>query len=92
MIRSKTTLALLAATMLAGCNLAPKYVRPVGAVPATLPQDGIYPAAASDAPDVTRIGWQSFFTDDRLRRTIALGLENNRDLRIAAANVLQARA
>ena len=65
------TLALLAATMLAGCNLAPKYVRPVGAVPATLPQDGIYPAAASDAPDVTRIGWQSFFTDDRLRRTIA---------------------
>jgi outer membrane protein, multidrug efflux system len=92
MIRSKTTLALLAATMLAGCNFAPKYVRPVSAVPATLPQDGIYPAAASDAPDVTKIGWQSFFTDDRLRRTIALGLENNRDLRIAAANVLQARA
>jgi len=92
MIRSKTALALLAASALAGCNLAPKYVRPVGAVPATLPQDGIYPAAASDAPDVTKIGWQSFFTDDRLRRTIALGLENNRDLRIAAANVLQARA
>lgn len=92
MIRSKSTLALLAATMLAGCNLAPKYVRPVGAVPATLPQDGIYPPAASDAPDVSKIGWQSFFTDDRLRRTIALGLENNRDLRIAAANVLQARA
>nr|WP_309704019.1 MULTISPECIES: efflux transporter outer membrane subunit [unclassified Sphingomonas] len=91
-IHSKFALALLAATTLAGCNLAPKYVRPVGAVPATLPQDGIYPAAASDAPDVTRIGWRDFFTDDRLRRTIALGLENNRDLRIAAANVLQARA
>ncbi|WP_294232861.1 efflux transporter outer membrane subunit [uncultured Sphingomonas sp.] len=92
MIRSKFALALLAATTLAGCNLAPKYVRPVGAVPATLPQDGIYPSAASDAPDVTKIGWQDFFTDDRLRRTIALGLENNRDLRVAAANVLQARA
>ncbi|WP_454280389.1 efflux transporter outer membrane subunit [Sphingomonas sp. Marseille-Q8236] len=92
MIRSKFAIVLLAATTLAGCNLAPKYVRPVGAVPATLPQDGIYPAAASDAPDVTKIGWQEFFTDDRLRRTIALGLENNRDLRIAAANVLQARA
>jgi multidrug efflux system outer membrane protein len=92
MIRSKFAIVLLAASTLAGCNLAPKYVRPVGAVPATLPQDGIYPAAASDAPDVTKIGWQEFFTDDRLRRTIALGLENNRDLRIAAANVLQARA
>ncbi|MCT8003345.1 efflux transporter outer membrane subunit [Sphingomonas sanguinis] len=92
MIHSKFAIVLLAATTLAGCNFAPKYVRPVGAVPATLPQDGIYPAAASDAPDVTKIGWQEFFTDDRLRRTIALGLENNRDLRIAAANVLQARA
>jgi multidrug efflux system outer membrane protein len=84
--------ALAAATMLAGCNLAPKYVRPVGAVPATLPQGGVYPAASSDAPDVTKIGWRDFFTDDRLRRVIALGLENNRDLQIAAGNVLQARA
>ena len=91
-MNSKCVLGLLAATALAGCNLAPKYVRPVGAVPAALPQGGVYPAAATDAPDVTKIGWRTFFTDDRLRNTIALGLENNRDLRLAAANVLQARA
>jgi multidrug efflux system outer membrane protein len=91
-MNSKCVLALLAATALAGCNLAPKYVRPVGAVPAVLPQGGVYPVAATDAPDITRIGWRAFFTDDRLRNTIALGLDNNRDLRIAAANVLQARA
>jgi outer membrane protein, multidrug efflux system len=83
---------LAGATMLAGCNLAPNYVRPAGAVPAELPQDGIYPPAPTDAPDVTRIGWRDFFTDDRLRQVIAAGLDNNRDLRIAAANVLQARA
>ena len=88
----KIVLALLGASALAGCNLAPKYVRPEGAVPAALPQGGVYPAAATDAPDVSKIGWQTFFTDDRLRKTIALGLENNRDLRVAAANVLQARA
>ena len=88
----KIVLALLGASALAGCNLAPKYVRPEGAVPAALPQGGVYPAAATDAPDVSNIGWQTFFTDDRLRKTIALGLENNRDLRVAAANVLQARA
>ena len=92
MINRNIVLALLAATSLAGCNLAPKYVRPVGAVPAALPQGGVYPAAATDAPDVTRIGWRTFFTDERLRGTIAQGLDNNRDLRIAAANVLQARA
>ncbi len=91
-MNSKCVLALLAATALAGCNLAPKYVRPIGAVPAALPQGGVYPVAATDAPDITRIGWRAFFTDDRLRNTIALGLDNNRDLRIAAANVLQARA
>ncbi|WP_171009502.1 efflux transporter outer membrane subunit [Sphingomonas sp. 2SG] len=89
---SKILLGLLGATALAGCNLAPKYVRPVGEVPAALPQGGVYAAAATDAPDVTKIGWRDFFTDERLRNTIALGLENNRDLRVAAANVLQARA
>jgi multidrug efflux system outer membrane protein len=91
-MKSKCVLGLLAATALAGCNLAPKYVRPAGEVPAALPTGGVYPAAATDAPDVSRIGWRTFFTDDRLRSTIALGLENNRDLRIAAANVLAARA
>jgi multidrug efflux system outer membrane protein len=92
MMNSKIVLGLLGATVLAGCNLAPKYVRPIGEVPATLPQGGVYPSAATDAPDVSKIGWRTFFTDDRLRNTIATGLENNRDLRIAAANVLQARA
>lgn len=83
---------LLAGSALSACNLAPKYVRPSGAVPAALPQGGVYPSAATDAPDVTAIGWRDFFTDDRLRQVIQLGLDNNRDLRLAAANVLQARA
>ncbi|WP_066807195.1 efflux transporter outer membrane subunit [Sphingomonas asaccharolytica] len=83
---------LLAGSALSACNFAPKYVRPSGAVPTALPEGGIYPRAATDAPDVTAIGWRDFFTDDRLRQVIQLGLDNNRDLRVAAANVLQARA
>ena len=83
---------LLAGGTLSACNFAPTYVRPVGAVPAGLPQGDIYSRAASDAADVTAIGWRDFFVDDRLRQVIQLGLDNNRDLRIAAANVLQARA
>lgn len=92
MIKTRNASLLLVSVALAGCNLAPNYVRPVGAVPAALPQGGVFPAAATDAPDVSATGWRTFFTDERLRRTIALALENNRDLRIAAANVLQARA
>lgn len=88
----RTAAALLASAALAGCNLAPHYVRPQGAIPLALPQGGPYPAAPSDAPDLSKIGWRSFFTDPKLRDVIALGLDNNRDLRLAAANVLQARA
>ena len=92
MIRNRLVLALAASTALAGCNFAPAYVRPPSTVPAALPQGGTYPAAATDARDLTRIGWRDFFTDDRLRQVIQLGLDNNRDLAVAAANVLQARA
>src|SRR3546814_7253363 len=46
----KSILILLAGTtLLAGCNLAPKYERPAGAVPVALPQGGVYPAAPTDA-------------------------------------------
>lgn len=90
---NRSLIACLAgATMLAGCNLAPKYVRPIGAAPATLPRGGVYPVAPTDAPDITRVGWRDFFLDPRLRSVIETGIANNRDLRIAAGNVLQARA
>ena len=90
---NRSLIACLAgATMLAGCNLAPKYVRPLGAAPATLPEGGVYPAAATDAPDITGVGWRDFFLEPRLRQVIETGIANNRDLRIAAGNVLQARA
>ena len=84
--------ALALATALSGCNLAPKYDRPINAVPSALPEGGVYPRAATDAADVSKIGWRDFFLDPRLQSVIATGLENNRDLRIAAGNVLQARA
>jgi multidrug efflux system outer membrane protein len=80
------------ATLLAGCNLAPAYVRPEGVVPTALPQGGVYPEAASNPVVVADLGWSDFFTDARLRSVIAQGLDNNRDLRVAAANVLAARA
>jgi multidrug efflux system outer membrane protein len=87
-----SSFALLPLLALAGCDMAPKHVRPAGAVPTTLPQGGAYRPATADAPDPTAIAWRDFFTDESLRQVIALGLDNNRDLRIAVGNVLQARA
>ncbi|VWX46718.1 efflux transporter outer membrane subunit [Novosphingobium sp. 9U] len=84
---------LAGASLLGGCNLAPKYIRPVGAAPEQFPQGGAYPAPRADAPaDIALVGWRDFFTDPRLVAVIETGLANNRDLRVAAANVLQARA
>jgi multidrug efflux system outer membrane protein len=79
-------------TTLAGCDFAPHYNRPALATPSSFPQGPAYPAAATSATDIATIGWRDFFTDEKLRQVIALGLANNRDLRIAAANILQARA
>jgi multidrug efflux system outer membrane protein len=38
------------------------------------------------------IGWQEFYTEPRLRELIGIALDHNRDLRIAALNVVKARA
>ncbi|WP_334184585.1 efflux transporter outer membrane subunit [Novosphingobium sp.] len=93
MLSFRTPFALIAgASLLGGCNLAPSYHRPALAVPANLPQAEPSGAQADMQNSIPDIPWQTFFTDARLRLVIAQGLSNNRDLRIAAANVLQARA
>lgn len=81
----------VAAAVLTGCgSLIPSYERPVAPVAAQFPAavaDANSPAVA--APD---LAWQDFFQDARLKQLIALALENNRDLRVAALNLEQARA
>jgi outer membrane protein, multidrug efflux system len=71
----------------AGCSLAPRYHRPAAPVPATAGKPGA--PAAAEASD---LGWRDVFADERLQALIALALENNRDLRVAALNVELTRA
>ncbi|WP_420383558.1 efflux transporter outer membrane subunit [Novosphingobium sp.] len=89
----RRALILLATVALGGCDLAPHYIRPASPVPARLPAGGTYPQL-TDAPTTAPadVVWHDFFTDARLRSLIDLALANNRDLRIAVANVAQARA
>lgn len=71
--------------LLAGCHLAPPHVRP------ELPTPPAYPVASDSevAAGVRAIdvGWREFFPDPRLRTLIAAALENNRDLRVAVAQI-----
>ena len=84
------------AMTLAGCmSLAPKYERPAAPVaPAfpEMPKAGSAPAAAVATEAPATIAWERFFPDARLRGVIGQALNNNRDLRVAIANIEQARA
>jgi multidrug efflux system outer membrane protein len=77
-----------------GCTLAPNYTRPTAPVPAAWPAGAAYAeiAATTNADGVADLGWQEFFTDEKLRHVIAASLTNNLDLRAAALHVELARA
>ncbi len=83
---------ILASTLLmalTGCSLIPDYLRP------GLPVADRYPAgpaftgagAVSGSVAAADLGWRDFFIDPVMQDLIALALENNRDLRVAAQNV-----
>ncbi|ETI60861.1 transporter [Sphingobium sp. C100] len=71
----------------------PKYVSPALPVPAATPNGPAY-GGETGTPAIVPAdtAWRDFFTDARLARVIETALANNRDLRVAVANVEQARA
>jgi outer membrane protein, multidrug efflux system len=79
--------ALAAALVLAGCSMMPKYERPPAPVAPVFPS-----ASTQEGTAASELPWQQFFADERLRALIASALRNNRDLRVAALNIAQARA
>lgn len=79
----------MAALLLAGCaSMAPPLAVPAPAVADRYPDDA--PTTAGE--QAAALGWREHFADPRLRQLIAQALESNRDLRIAALRVQEARA
>ena len=79
--------ALAATLALAGCaSMAPPYAPPPLPVAAQYPDTDPAGAHAAD------IAWQAYFADARLQALIAQALASNRDIRIAALRVEEARA
>lgn len=88
MRRSLISLVALS-TVLAGCDMAPKYVRPGAAAPAQWPQGAAYDPAR---PGEAGMPWRQLFADPRLQTVIERALANNQDLQASLANVAAARA
>jgi multidrug efflux system outer membrane protein len=84
--RAAAFLALLAA----GCTtMQPAYVRPDAAVPASWPAGDPY-LVQSEA-GLPALTYKEVFQDPRLQALIEQAIANNRDLRVAAANIAAAR-
>ena len=87
MIRKLTAVTMMAS--LTACSLAPKYVRPEAPVPQSWPVGDAY--LRSSEASLPAVRYQDIFRDPRLQALIGQALANNRDLRVAAANIAAAR-
>ena len=86
------------AMSMAACNTIPKAdTRPVLAIP-NIPIEQTYGAfdketvSSAEQASVAAQRWQNFYSDERLKGLIALGLENNKDFESARLAIEKARA
>lgn len=82
----KLSLCGLIAATLSSCSLIPDYLRPEGPIPAQYR----YQQEKVTTPAPTT--WNQFFTEPQLQSLIETALKNNRDLRITALRIEEARA
>jgi NodT family efflux transporter outer membrane factor (OMF) lipoprotein len=83
----------IALAVLAGCaGPEPKKPTAAEAAQAALPAQAFATAGGSGTTAAAELPWAQAFQGARLQQLIPLALANNRDLRIAAANIDSARA
>lgn len=86
-MRRIATLAVIAA--LPACSFTPRYQRPEPPIPVSWPVGDAYLRQTEAA--LPAVSYRDIFLDRRLQRLIETALANNRDLRVAAANIAAAR-
>jgi multidrug efflux system outer membrane protein len=86
----RAIVGIMTALVLSGCLVGPDYRRPEIAVPSAF--RGPTPEAAQDARSFGDLEWWKVFQDEQLQALIRTALEQNYDLRVAAARILQARS
>lgn len=85
-------LLLTVAALLAACATTSEFQRPVAPIPASWPKNWPTSSDPDAVRDAAKTHWRVFFSDPQLQALIEIALNNNRDLRIAAARVVEARA
>ncbi|MFZ0334592.1 MAG: efflux transporter outer membrane subunit [Candidatus Acidiferrales bacterium] len=86
-------LALLAfGLLLAGCTVGPNYKRPAIDTPGAYRGENLSRPSVSSAESLGNENWWEVFQDPVLQQLIRTALQQNYDVRIAAARVLQTQA
>jgi outer membrane protein, multidrug efflux system len=75
-----------ALALLSGCLVGPKYQRPAVSTPPSFRGQ-----TAAESASIADVPWWGVFRDETLQGLIRTAVANNRDLRVAAARVEQAR-
>jgi multidrug efflux system outer membrane protein len=80
------------AILISGCTVGPNYKKPAATVPVTY--RGLAPeeAAKTDSASVGDQKWPEVFQDQQLQALIRTALQQNYDVRIAGARILEAQA
>ncbi len=85
-------LVMALSAMAASCTVGPNYTRPVVTPPDTFRGSDPAAQAAVQAASVADQHWSTLFADEPLKELIKIALEQNLDLQVAAARILQAQA
>jgi multidrug efflux system outer membrane protein len=86
---TRASLVSLAAMLLGGCTVGPNYHKPQIAVPPAFRNATPQPESAASLADLP---WWEEFKDPVLQNLIRTGLERNYDVRVAAEQIVAARA
>lgn len=78
-------MSLSISVLFSSCKIGQKYVRPELNLPTEIVAD-------ADTTSVEDIPWESLYTDTILQRLISTTLENNKDMKIAAAKIKEMMA
>jgi NodT family efflux transporter outer membrane factor (OMF) lipoprotein len=89
---SRPILIAASAALLAGCAVAPAYVRPEVSSPPTFMGGPAIDARVEQARKVDLVNWWRSFNDPLLASLVERALAQNLDLQQASARVVQARA
>lgn len=71
--------------LVSSCSFVPEYVKPKLPVPEKIATEGNIEVNVKENPQ--NISWTEFVKDEKLKKIIQIGLENNKDIKIAMLNV-----